>query len=142
MKIAIKKVGIDLEIIESNKKYRTETVKEHIGEEYYPEFVYLNRSGTLSLGVNEDGLRLELPTNFLLSVDSPYWPIQKMVGTVVFIRTKPIEGSGEIYDYEIDDLTDKDIETIKHILNKEQQEDLQKQFIDYGKGGIVVESFK
>ena len=139
MRIAIKKVGEELQIIESNKKYRTETVQEYIGKEYYPEFIYKNREGTLSLGINEDGLRLGLPINFLMAIKSPYWPIQKMVGTAVFLRTKPVDGCGEIYDYEVDDLTDEDIEKIKEDLDEDTQKFLQEHFIDYGMGCAVLE---
>ena len=89
--------------------------------------------------MNEDGLAMELPVNFLLSTTSAHFPIQKMVGTVVFIRTKPVNGWGEIYDYEVDDLTDEDIARIEHILSSLIQSRLRRQFRDYGKGAMVVE---
>lgn len=137
MKIAIKEVGKDLQIVETDKKYRTECDKEYTGKDHYVDFVQIGEN--LLLGVNEDGLALELPINFLLGTTCAHFPIQKMVGTVVFIRTKPVNGWDEIYDYEVDDLTDEDIARIEHILSSLVQSRLRRQFCDYGKGAMVVE---
>ena len=41
MKIAIKEVGKDLRIVETDKKYRTECAKEYTGKDHYVDFVQL-----------------------------------------------------------------------------------------------------
>lgn len=143
MKILVKEVGKDIQIIDTQEKYRGACVKKYTGKEYGAEFVPLNKEGTLCIGVNEDGLPLDLPTNFLLRMNSPYWPIQKMVGTVVFIRTKYVNPwKEEIWDFEVEDLTEEDMELIEKILSSEYQDILNKCFDDYGKGSIVVRTFK
>lgn len=138
MRIAVKEVGKDLMILDTNQKYITNCAKDYIGQNEYPERVHLGNN--LNICINEEGLRLELPVNFLLETTSIYWPIQKMVGTVVFIRTKPINTSGEIYDYEVDDLTDEDIEHIRFLISEETQSKLNSRFVDYGVGGFVIRS--
>ena len=129
MRIAIKKVGEDLQILETTEKYQRKCVKSFLGENRCPEFVYLNNNKTLSVGVTEDGLLRNLPLNFYMSVNNSYFPVQKMVGTVVFTRVKPLNYDGEeIWDYEIEDLTDKDLELIEKILNDMTQTFLESNF--------------
>jgi len=129
MRIAIKKVGEDLQIIKTQEKYQRECVKSFLGENRYPEFVYLNNNNTLSVGVTEDGMLRNLPFNFYMSVNNPYFPVQKMVGTAVFTRVKPLnDDAGEIWDYEIEDLTDKDLELIEKILDDTTQTFLKNNF--------------
>ena len=126
MKIAVKEVGKDLKIIESNEKYRIDCIKEHIGKKNFPSFISLNNNKTLSIGVCDDGLLRKLPLNFHVSCDNPFFPIEKIVGTAVFTRIKPVTGEeGEIYDYEITDLTDEDILLITELLKEETQKKLE-----------------
>ena len=117
-KIMVKEVGQASRIIEVDDKYVTECAKKFIHD--YPEYVHLGNE--LYLFVDGEGLIKELPVNFLLEINSPYFPIQKMVGTVVFIREKPV-GPGEIYDYEVDDLTELDMKLIEFITSSEKQEE-------------------
>lgn len=138
MRIAVKEVGKDLVILDTKQKYITNCAKDYIGQDEYPERVHLGPQ--LGIYVNEDGLRKELPVNFLLETTSPYWPIQKMVGTVVFVRTKPVDPWKEIYDYEVDDLTNWDIERIRHLISEDTQTRLNSRFEDYGKGAMVIKS--
>lgn len=138
MRIAVKEVGKDLVILDTKQKYITNCAKDYIGQDEYPERVHLGPQ--LDICVNEDGLRQELPVNFLLETTSAYWPIQKMVGTVVFVRTKPVDPCREIYDYEVDDLTDQDIEHIRFLISEETQARLNSRFQDYGKGAFVIKS--
>lgn len=128
MKIAVKEVGKDLKIIESQKKYRIDCVKEHIGEKLFPAFISLNNNKTLTIGVCEDGLLRKLPLNFYVPVNNnPFFPIEKTVGTAVFTRIKMLTGEeGEIYDYEVTNLTDEDILLIKELLMEETQNRLEK----------------
>ena len=131
-KIAVKEVGKPLRIIETNKKYRGECVKDFIGQHELAEFVILHENDTLTLGVNESGLLLGLPTNFLLPMSDSCYPIQKMVGNVVFTRYKYVDiYAEEIWDYEITDLTNKDLIFIDRLVSEEYQSELMKTFKDY-----------
>ena len=141
MRIAVKEVGKELKIVETEQKYRSASTRRYIGVGTITEFVPLNKECTLCIGVNEDGLRLDLPTNFLLQMNSPYWPIQKMVGTVVFVRHKDVNPyEKEIWDFEVEDLRDSDLKLIEKILSDENQDMLKKNFKDYGKGCAVITS--
>lgn len=141
MRVAVKLVGEPLKIVATHKKYRGDCVKEYIGKDEYIEYLRLSEDGTLSLAANENGLPMELPANFLLSTTSPYFPIQVMVGTIVFVRTKYVNvWEKEIWDYEVEDLTDEDIKCIENILAPERQAELKKRFVDYGTGYAVVEA--
>lgn len=116
MKIAIKEVGKELSFAEVSDKYRLACVKKYTGRSDPAEFVSLSLDGRLTLAVNENGLPLHLPTNFLMAMNNPHFPVQKMVGTVVFTRIKPVETDEEIWDYELTDLTDEDIKKIRFWL--------------------------
>lgn len=136
-KIIIKKVGEPIELVETDKIYRGDCAKQYINAR--AEFV--NLYGQLSLGVDEEGLPKELPVNFLLGFDSAYFPVQKMVGTVVFTRVKSVDHMREIWDYELEDITEGDINYIRHILSEDYQAKLQAKFKDYGKGYAVIHKF-
>lgn len=140
MKIAVKEVGKELRITETDKKYRSDCAKEYIGERETVQFVLLSQDNTFSFGVNEDGLPLDLPLNFLISTTSSYFPIQKIVGTAVFVRTKYVNvWEEEIWDYEVEDLKEEDIAYIKKMLDGDYQKKLEKIFSDYGRGALIVE---
>ena len=142
MKIAVKEVGKELQIIETNEKYRGNCVKQFTGKDDPTEFVKLSEDGTFCLGVNENGLPLDLPVNFLLATNNPYYPIQKMVGTVVFVRCKYANPFiEEIWDYEVEDLREEDITHIEKMLNEEYQKHLSEKISDYGKGGMFYKLF-
>lgn len=141
MKIGIKEIGKELTIVDDNTKYRSDLVKKYIKCDK-AEFVPIGKTG-LSIAVDEAGLPKELPSNFLISTNSPHWPIQKMVGTVVFTRIKEIDYSGEIYDYEVTDLTARDIELINNMISRALQQELERKFEDYSYGSVtpVIERF-
>lgn len=144
MKIAVKEVGKPLEITETTEKYRTNCAKKVIGLGKYDtvEFVRLNEDGTLALCVDEDGLPKGLPTNFLMAFKSVHFPIQKIVGKVAFCRVKYVNVfEEEIWDYEVEDLTDKDIAFINHLLSEDVQAKLKQSFSDYDKGKVIFEPF-
>lgn len=104
------------------------------------ERVPLNREHTLWMLVDEDGLAKDLPLNFLMPMDNAYFPIQKIVGTAVFVRTKFADvWREEIYDYEVGNLPEHQIEQIQKIFSDEVQTQLRSNFIDCGKGLLVVE---
>ena len=143
MIIAVKEVGKELQLVDTDEKYRGACVKKYTGMDYFVEYVPLKEDGTLNIGVNEDGLRLELPTNFLVSMNNPHWPIQKMVGTVVFVRHKLINPYEKvIWDFEVESLTDDDIKLIRRLVSDDVQEWLKSQFVDYGRGYAIIEPFE
>lgn len=140
MKIAVKEVGKELQVIETNEKYRGNCVKQFTGKDDPAEFVRLNEDGSFCIGVNENGLPLQLPLNFLIETTSYHYPIQKMVGTVVFVRCKNADPCiEEIWDYEVEDLREDDIRHIEKILQEQNQKRLFEQFKDYGKGCVFYE---
>ena len=139
MKIGIKEVGKPVQFIEVNDKYRFDCASRLINDKYHikPQFVYLTPECELCLAVDEDGLLRDLPINFLMPINNPFWPIQKMVGTVVFIHTKPVTEPGEIWDYEVGELTEEDCEIINGLLDEKLQKKLNEQFEDYGRHNMV-----
>lgn len=139
MKVAVKKVNMPLEIVDIEVKYRRDCAKNIIENCTGAEFVRLNHLGTLSVGIDEDGLAKELPTNFLLEVSSRSYPIQKLVGTAVFVRTKFSRKCSE-YDYELEDITNDDFDMINCILAEEYQKGLQARFKDYEYGMELIET--
>lgn len=96
-----------------------------------------DKTGSLFCLVDEEGLPKKLPINFLMETNLSNFPIQKMVGTVVFMRVKPL--GYDPYDYEIDTLTPKDVEQIRFTLDFKYQTKLKERFVDYGKGFVNIE---
>ena len=97
------------------------------------ERVALNRNRTFWMLVDEDGLSKRLPLNFLLKTENIYFPIQKIVGTAVFVKSKFADvWNEEIYDYEVDDLDAAYQRIVRTILLDDIQQTLNKEFEDYG----------
>lgn len=121
MRIAVKEVGKPLRIVETDKKYRSECCQDFVDNDIV-QFVYLNDNRTFAFGIDEDGLMKQLPLNFLISTNHPYQPIQFIVGTAVFVRVKYVNPyEEEIWDFEVEDLLDEDLEEIKELLSEERQ---------------------
>ena len=60
----------------------------------------------------------QLPLNFLMSMQNPVYPVQYIVGTVVFARCKPCNPyEEEIWDFEVADVTEEDIKQIEGYLS-------------------------
>lgn len=112
------------------------------GSSFTMERVSLNKEHTLWMLVDEDGLAKELPLNFLMPMDHAYFPIQKIVGTAVFVRTKPADvWNEEIYDYEVANLPENQAQAIQGIFSEDTQAQLHGKFSDYGKGHVVIEQW-
>lgn len=112
------------------------------GSSFTMERVSLNKEHTLWMLVDEDGLAKELPLNFLMPMDHAYFPIQKIVGTAVFVRTKPADvWNEEIYDYEVANLPENQAQAIQGIFSEDTQAQLHGKFFDYGKGHVVIEQW-
>lgn len=140
-RIAVKYVGKPLEVVDvASEQYRSELCEKYIGKGNYLEFVRI--SSDIYMAVDEEGLCKNLEHNFYLNVVNSPFSIQKIVGTAVFVRTKPINGADELWDYEADSLTDDDIIVIKEMLKKEYQEDLDKDFgCVFNRNPFISDSF-
>ena len=145
MKVFVKEVGKKGEIKDSESNVRGEVCKQYMPDAFI-EFVKLrdevSEPSALVMMVDEDGLSKDLETNFLLSFNSPINPIQKIVGTVIIMSLKrpSEEEEGELDDYEVLDLTDKDIEMINGILSEKYQQPLKAQFKDYDWSSAMFET--
>ena len=127
MKVIVKEPGKRMEVVDVDAKYRCD-VSSLIEEGITREYVHI-KPNELDMMVDEDGLMKQLPLNFFLDFDSVAFPIQAIVGTVVFCRYKwenPWEK--EIYDFELQDVTEADIETVRKLLDTELQFSLQMRF--------------
>lgn len=99
----------------------------------YVPLITDKEDGTLWLACDENGLIYDLPFNFYLgasdpqlflkSIRSDILPVQKIVGNVLFVRTKAVDlFNCSVWDYEITDLLPKDVEFINALMSKEAQE--------------------
>ena len=124
MKVMVKKVGCPLEVVETNEQYFGDCVKGILGENITVQRVYMGGENPFEfiMGVDEDGLPKQLPLNFLMEMNNPHYPVQLIVGTVVFVRCKPCNPyEEEIWDYEVADITDSDKEKVEKWLDREYQ---------------------
>lgn len=138
-KVAVKRVGKPIEIIETDTRYRTDFAKSVINN--YAEYIQM-QDGWLFCCADEEGLIKNLPVNFLMEMQSTAFPLQKITGDVVFVRCKPVDYMHEeVYDLEIEDLTESDISLINSLLSENQQAELKSRFNDYGSGAIAFELF-
>ena len=107
-------------IVEGTDKYLIDFSKRFLGSDITIERVYLSSNRTLVMCVDEDGLSKELPLNFFMEMDNPFYPIQAIVGKVIIVRVDELDYSkGEIWDYEVTDVTDEDIAKIDRLLDED-----------------------
>ena len=111
MKIIKKEPGKDYEIIETDIESQYGFKKMLNG---WPEFVYVTND--LKYIVDEDGLYKQLPFNFCIMSNSSNYPIYKLLGTVLLIRTEPVYKYGEHEDNRVVDLRPEDIEMFEQTL--------------------------
>lgn len=117
MKVLRKCVGKPLEVVETDKKYFLECAKTFFDRGVTTERVYLEGEQFIMV-TDEDGLMKGLPTNFYMPVENPFWPVQRIVGDVVFIRNKPVAPSaGELWDWEVADVTAQDISILEKLFS-------------------------
>lgn len=117
MKVMVKEVGKPLAVVDTKEKYFGDCVRSYLGKDITVERVYLDGTEFM-MGVDEDGLMKQLPLNFLMSMQNPIYPVQYIVGTVVFARCKPCNPyEEEIWDFEVTDVTEEDIKRIEGYLN-------------------------
>lgn len=111
MKIIKKEPGEPYEIIDTDitSQYK---FKSMIGG--WPEFVYVTND--LKYIVDEDGLYKHLPFNFCILTNNKAYPINKLLGTVLLVRTEPVYKYGEHDDNRVVDLKPGDIERFEQTL--------------------------
>lgn len=125
-KIAIKNIGSPVSFENTSLKYRCD-LKKVIGCENIPEMVEI--SNGLFLLADEEGRMKNLKHNFFAFMPHHSTQFQTITGNAVFARFKPVNGLTEIYDYELDDLTQQDVDFINCLLVEELQNILKERFI-------------
>lgn len=125
-KIAIKKVGSPIEFTTTTIKYLCD-MKKVVGSKYAPETVPLGNG--LVMLADEEGRMKRLKHNFYMWLPKSYTPYQSIIGTVVFVRIKPVNPNEELYDYEIGDLTEADERIINSIFDEVFQNRLKTEFL-------------
>ncbi len=129
MKVIVKEVGKELVVRDINCKYRNECgdlIEKNITREYVTI-----KDKELYMVVDEDGINKNLSLNFLLSTNNPFYPIQIIAGDVVFCRIKwenPWEK--ELYDFELDDITEEDLKEVAELLDVKYQCELATQYFE------------
>lgn len=125
-KIAVKHPGKPLEIVEIESKYRTD-VKPLIAQDNDTilQFVIMEQTGdrVFCFACDKEGLLKNLPLNFEMLTQSGNTSfLSKVVGSVVFLVYELEDVyNQEVYDFEIRDVTEADIELAKHLLNEKTQ---------------------
>lgn len=129
MKVLLKRVGKDLEIIETDKKYVNEVLKELLGpyvrqgkvlitdnfKLYYDELSYINNG----------------KINFYIKTNNPYESMEEIKGDIVFIENRPVNyWLEEIWDYEVIDVSETNIKMANDILNESYE--YIKEMFDHG----------
>lgn len=126
-KVAVKYPGKPLEIVEIESQYRTD-VKSLITQDNDTilQFVIMKQTGdrVFCFACDEEGLYKDLPLNFEMLTQSGNTSfLSRVVGTVVFLVYELEDVyNQEIYDFEIRDITDKDVELAEHLLKEETQQ--------------------
>lgn len=129
MKIIRKSVEKPLEILETDVKYFQDCAKTYLGSETYIESCYIDGTQFI-MAVDEDGICKNLPHNFYMRFSNDDFPVQKIVGDALFIRCKPVRPWGEIYDYEVSNITTEDIAWVGSILDDAHQKQLRIDFME------------
>lgn len=133
MKVIVKQVGEPAKIVEVDYKYRNECGRLISTEEITNEYVgIVDRE--LSMVVDEDGLCKELPHNFLMEMNNPMYPLQSIVGTVVFFHYKwenPWEK--DLWDFELMDVTDSDLTIVEKLTGRAKQIELEVRYARNGR---------
>lgn len=130
MKMILKRAGELPQIVETDKRYQTEAVREFLPDADIQERVYLEEGMTFTMIVDEDGLAKDLPLNFFMEISNPVYPVQLIVGDVVFVRTKYANPYME-EDFEVEDVTAADMEKVKSYLEGGLQEKLIKRYREW-----------
>ena len=134
MKVALKKAGEQLALQEVALLYRTDAVAAILGRSIEQRAVWLDSNRTLAFICDDLAAMIHKPINFYIEVPNPFSPVQIITGDVVFIRSKPCDPSTEeIWDYEVVDLLDSDIQLLNNLLDDGTQVSLAMEY--FARGG-------
>lgn len=122
MKALLRKTDGSMNYVECDEKYLLDYSKKFLGKDTSIEYVFMNDDLTFVMTVDEDGHLKELPFNFFISTTSPFYPVQIIVGDVLFFRIKKHKYGEE--DYEVEDITNEETELLDEILSPEMQKKL------------------
>lgn len=129
MKVIVKEVGKKLVVRDIDCKYRNECgdlIEKNITKEYVTI-----KDKELYMVVDEDGINKNLSLNFLISTNNPFYPVQIIVGDVVFCRIKwenPLEK--ELYDFEVANITEEDLKEVAELLDVKYQRELATKYFE------------
>lgn len=126
MRIIIKKVGKEPEMMDVDAVYRCDVIS--MLNTDLADTIYLSEDTLFRLWVDEEGLIKQLDLNFFISTNNPFFPIQTIVGDVIFARIKKPDHTKELYDYELDNITKEDILYMDKILKPHYQYGLYQEF--------------
>ena len=94
----------------------------------------MDSNRTLAFICDDLAAMKQKPINFYIEVPNPFSPVQIITGDVVFIRSKPCDPSTEeIWDYEVVDLLDSDIQLLNNLLDDGTQVSLAMEY--FARGG-------
>ncbi len=122
MRILVKEPGKPTEIKETNEKYMADSGRPFIPDGDIRHFILYD---TVCFLYDDEACFKDLETNFILFNPRLAIPVQEIRGTVVGCKLKPVNPLEEIWDYEITDLSDEDIENVTEIFSIEDAEKLE-----------------
>lgn len=128
MKVIVKKPNEPAEFVDVEFKYRGECASLISNEGITTEFVGI--ADGFAMMVDEDGLPKQLPFNFFINTNSLFFPVQVIVGTVVFCRFQWEDAwQKELWDYELRDATEDDMAAVERMMDGRLQEDLKWRYL-------------
>lgn len=134
MKVLLKQPNVIHQIREVNDRYRMDGVASILGKTASQQIIWLNTERTLAFICDECAQNNNPLPNFFIEVPNPFSPVQNIAGDVVFVRIMPCDPSKEaVWDYEIEDLREADIQLIEYLLSDGKQVSLAMEY--FIKGG-------
>lgn len=133
-KIIVKKPGEDPCVMDFPGKFRGE-LGSLIGEQVTVEYLTLgadeSAGSAICMLMDEDGKLKKLPANFYIPLGDPLGSsgTDLLVGTIVFARYALVDLEEEAYDYELVDVTEKDVLALHSFLSKRVQQRIEKVFL-------------
>jgi len=127
MKIIIKRVGKEPEMMNVNAVYRCDVIS--MINTDLTDTIHLSEDTLFRMWVDEEGLIKQLDLNFFIATNNPFFPIQTIVGDVIFARIKKPDYTKELYDYELDNITKEDILHMDKLLKPHYQYGLYQEYM-------------
>lgn len=122
MRILVKEPGKPVEIKETSERYMSDAGRLYIPNGDIRHFVLY---GSVCFLFDDEACFKDLERNFILFNPRLIIPVQEIRGTVVGCKLKPVNPLEEIWDYEVDELSDEDIENVSEIFSIEDEEKLE-----------------